>query len=129
LGLDDNFDANVKIKIYFNIDINHLASLHFLLPDHHTFDILSSHPVVLTSYPPPFRPPRAHILTQLPDVKEAPRKDEGHNTARGLGHVRSEDGQTKDRRSSQDRNGHVGRDAIYNAIFDFGGAGSLVSDG
>jgi hypothetical protein len=63
----------------------------------HTFDILSSHPMLLTSYPPPFRPPRAHILTQLPDVKEALRRDEGHNTARGLGHVHSEDGRTNER--------------------------------
>jgi hypothetical protein len=42
LGLDNNFDANVMINIYFDIDINHLAYLHFLLPDRRTFDILSS---------------------------------------------------------------------------------------
>jgi hypothetical protein len=106
LGLDHNLDANVKIKIYFNIDINHLASLHFLLPDLCTFDLFSSHPVVLTSYPPPFRPPRAHILTRLPNVKEALRRDEGHNTARELGHVRSEVGRTNERQeelSGQER--------------------------
>jgi hypothetical protein len=44
LGLDHSFGANVKIKINFNTDINHLASLHFLLPDLRTFDILSPIP-------------------------------------------------------------------------------------
>jgi hypothetical protein len=39
------------------------------------------------------------------------------------------DGRTKDRRSCQDRNGHVGREAIFSTIFELGGAGSLVSDG
>jgi hypothetical protein len=39
------------------------------------------------------------------------------------------DGRTKDRRSCQDGNRHVGRDAIFNDIFDLGGAGSLFSDG
>jgi hypothetical protein len=99
LRLDHSFGANVKIKIYFNIDINHLAYMHFLLPDLRTFYILSPHPVVLTSYPPPFRPPRAHILTRLPDVKEALRRDEGHDTARGLGHVLSEDGRTDEQKT------------------------------
>jgi hypothetical protein len=97
LGLDDKFDANVKIKIYFDIDINHLASLHFFLPDLGTFNILSSHPVVLTPYPPPFRPARGLILTRLPDVEQTLERYAGHNTARGLGHVRSEDGRTNER--------------------------------
>jgi hypothetical protein len=97
LGLNHNLDANVKTNIYFDIDINHLASLHFLLPGLRTFDLLSSQPAALIISPPPFRPPRAHILTRLPDVKEALRKDQGHNTARGLGHVRSEDRRTNER--------------------------------
>jgi hypothetical protein len=73
MGLDRNLDVHVDIIININIDISHLllSALHsprtfYLRPP----DPLPFQPVVLASYLPPIRHPRAHIFAQLPKLRK-----------------------------------------------------------
>jgi hypothetical protein len=73
LRLDNNFDVDVNINVNISIDIDDL-SLPALPPPQpsyrRTFDPFSSQNAVLVSYPPPFRAPRAHILTRLQRLRK-----------------------------------------------------------
>jgi hypothetical protein len=73
LELDHNCNTDVNININFNIGIAHilLPALPSPWPSYlSSTDLFSSHPVVLTCYLPPFRPPRAYAPTRLPRLRK-----------------------------------------------------------
>jgi hypothetical protein len=73
LELDHNCNTDVNINIYFNIGTDHILipALPSPWPSYLcSIDLFSFHPVVLTCYPPPFRPPRAYALTRLPRLRK-----------------------------------------------------------
>jgi hypothetical protein len=73
LELDHNRNADVNINIYFNIGTDQILLPTLLSPWPSylcSTDLFSSHPVVLTCYPPPFRPPGAYAPTRLPRLRK-----------------------------------------------------------